>query len=651
MDHPQGAQQRRATAWLTPGLCAAFGVALLAQELVLLLQIAPHDQPLATWRWRLLFPMTAVSVALLLPFRVRWSFLGTIGAVVSLGLLADAAYFSFFGSLTSLRSAVSLHQLWDVRDSVLELIQPPGVLVALLFAALAIAGPLIPDPRVRRSRECAAGLVLAVLTGATALVAWRTPIYERTHHIGRNPWQLPAQHWGSHYSPVRFAVAFGPVNYHARDLAQWWRSRHSRPAPLSAEREAELRAWLEHKHALNATASPLFGLGRGRHVVIVQLESWQHLLTERAVDGVEITPRFNQLAQESLVFDCIMDVTHHGRTSDAEFALHTGLLPDIRKPAAFHHVGSVAISLPRALRELGYRTMSFHAYDRAFWNRAYTHPDWGIDEMYFREVFSKEEQIGLGAADHAVYRLVARKLAERDRQLSLAFVISLSSHHPYIYTPREYADFFARLTPGQGYGLIGGYLRSARFADDALGAFIDEMIRLGLHQRTLYVIYGDHDMGGVGVTRPVPELGPDAFTLTGDRVPLLIAVPGEEQRIAAVRERYRTTLAGLHDVGPTLLHLLGETPPLGMEGTHLFVPPELRDPLPLPPEGAYAKDGVIYWPPAAFLLSPSARARFDAAAADSARRERELVQELLDHRVQARVVGSGDSATRVARGG
>jgi phosphoglycerol transferase MdoB-like AlkP superfamily enzyme len=369
------------------------------------------------------------------------------------------------------------------------------------------------------------------------------------------------------------------------------------------------------------------------------------------VDGVEVTPHFNRLAREGLAFDYIMDVTHHGRTSDAEFALHTGLLPDVRKPAAFHHVGSVAISLPRALRELGYRTMSFHAYDRAFWNRAYTHPDWGIDEMYFREVFSGEEQIGLGASDHAVYRFVARKLAERDPQLALAFVISLSSHHPYIYTPREYAHFFARLTPSRGYGLIGGYLRSARFADDALGAFIDEMIRLGLHQRTLYVIYGDHDMGGVGATRPVPELDPDGFTLTGDRVPLLIALPGEEERIGTLREKYRETLGGLHDVGPTLLHLLGEAPPLGMEGTHLFVSPELRDPLPLPPEGAYAKNGVIYWPPAAFPLSPGSPVRPDTAAADSARRERELVQDMLDHRAQAELVGTGQLATRVARGG
>ncbi|MCP4006995.1 MAG: LTA synthase family protein [bacterium] len=632
--------------WLTPVLCTAFAGLLITQESRLLLEITPDSQSMVTWPWRLLSPLAALSFALLLPWRLRWIFLGLVGSAASLIMTADSAYFSFFHSVTSLRAAVSLHQLWDVRDSVFHLVEPAQLVLVVAFIGLALFGALGKAPRspglLTSARAWSAGL--AALSLVVWWIAWRTPVMENTHHIGNQPKRLPSEHWGSRYSPVRFAATFGVVNYHLNDLGRWSRSRIFAPAPPTRERRGEIRNLLERKFELNQSSSPLRGIAEGRHVVILQMESWQQFLVDLKIDGVEVMPFFNALSREGLRFDYMMDVTHLGRTSDAEFAVHTGLLPDVRKPASFFHLGSIAVSMPRTLKRMGYRTASYHGYDRAFWNRAYTHPEWGIEEMYFEEAFREEEQLGLGASDRAVFRFVTEKLVSSD-QPAMSFVLSLSSHHPYIYTPREYEKLFAYMDPSQGYGLMGAYLRAVHYADWALGEFIDEMKRKGLHEKTLYVIYGDHDMGGLAMKRGIPELGQNVSSPSADRIPLLIHIPGEEARLASVGDTYRDTIGGLHDLFPTIVHLLGEDPPLGVTGTHLFVPQAERDPLPIPgPADLYVWDHMLHGPGGFLPLKPGLTPQRPVPGPKGPTLERQLIEDMLDHRLQRELIALRSAA-------
>lgn len=542
--------------------------------------------------WRLIWPLFFLGAAALFPFRARMVFLGISGLFLTGLAVVDAAYFRFFGSVPSLESAGTAGQLWDVRDSVIALISGFELALFVPYSVFFIAAAYAP--RIVHSNASHARSELLRIRGLTAALlfaaafgnnvkAWRTPIIEQTHHIKESDWVMPADHWGSRYSRATKAATFGLFTFHYSDLMGYMKEA---PADRSLE-PYQLRIIdqvLDAKKNLNDLATPFFGLANGRRIIVIQLEAVQHWVLGLEVDGVPAMPNLDRLRKSALSWDYIMDITATGRTSDAEFAVMTGLLPDARLRTL--GLGTKAQSpqyLGRILRSKGYRLASYHGYKRSFWDRAYNHPFYGIAEMYFEEVYDTSETLGLGVPDPFVYDFMVDKLEDEREEKSLSLMISLSSHHPFIYTPEEYNSHFASLDPHEGWGLVGPYLRSVRYSDDALGAFLDQLEERGLLEDSLLVIYGDHDMGFVGLDRPVPGSDRIASHAGEDRVPLVIAIPGQEELIAKQGPEHTDATGGLHDLLPTLLHLLGEEAPRGIVGTNLLVPDRYRGAVPLPP--------------------------------------------------------------------
>ena len=76
---------------------------------------------------------------------------------------------------------------------------------------------------------------------------------------------------------------------------------------------------------------------------------------------------------------------------------------------------------------------------------------------------------------------------------------------------------------------------------------------------------------------------------------MIFLMPGLEETIAVEGEAYRNTVGGLQDIFPTICHLLGIETPLGVWGTHLFVPNEARDPmLTMRHPGGFFYNGILY---------------------------------------------------------
>ncbi len=372
------------------------------------------------------------------------------------------------------------------------------------------------------------------------LVARFTPIYEDTHHIGRDKWIMPADHWGSKYSFTTYATTFGLYNYDLHDL--FGSLYMGRPrGDLTAQHALAIDAVLEHKQALNALPTPFAGIARDRRIVVVQLEAITHWVLDLEIDGEPVMPFLSGMARRGLSWDFVMDVTSIGRTSDAEFAVMTRLLPDTSRPNSFTHADRAHAYLPRTLKSMGYRTSSYHGYEKSFWNRTYTHPVYGFEQMYFDDVYDSKQILGLGVPDDVVYNFLIERLAEESAK-SFSFVISLTSHHPFVYAPAAYNHLFPSLHPAEGWGFLG-------------------------------------------TEKTLPQMSKFTYTIAEERVPFLVVVPGEEARIAAHRDDHTTATGGLQDVFPTLMHLLGEPVPRGVMGTNLLVPDAVRDPVPLPSKG------------------------------------------------------------------
>jgi lipoteichoic acid synthase len=621
-----------------------FVVVLVSLEREVILTIADPGTYPPSLLWQLLWPIGLIATSLLFPPWMRWIFLGITGCASILVLAADSAYFAFFGTVTSMFMYTSLHQLVDVRDSVSNLISLQRLLPAILFLPLFGLGvwnvlrrkPAKQEtllPRGDWSNNPRAWTALLLVTNLTmGCIAWNIPIYEKTHHLGRENWIKPSEHWNSTYSRSSYASTFGVFNYHVMDLIGATRSIITK-APLLDERKEEIVQHLAHKKHLNDQKSPLWGIARDRHVIILQLESLQHFLLDLEVQGHEVTPVLNALSRNALAWDYIFDVTYIGRTSDAEFATMTGLLPDPRKPASYYALSDALVTLPKALKESGYATSSIHGFKRSFWNRGHTHPLYGIDEMHFEERFTEMPKMGLGPSDKDVLRYTADLLESNREQKQFLFFASLSSHHPYIYVPAKYGQPYAHLQLGAGYGLIAPYLASASYTDEAIGEFLQMLDERSLLEDSILVIYGDHDRGGLGAHKPIPEVGERMNSFAEDRIPMIIVIPGKEEIIAAHADEYRGVMGGLHDLFPTLLHLLGEEVPLGVLGTHLFVENGRRDPIPIPTApGLFAYRGALALPSGKVMKSRLLTESIDKMPSQQdALVDQLAVQSLLDH--------------------
>jgi arylsulfatase A-like enzyme len=149
-----------------------------------------------------------------------------------------------------------------------------------------------------------------------------------------------------------------------------------------------------------------------------------------------------------------------------------------------------------------------------------------------------------------------------------------------------------KLGPWEGT-VFGNYLHGIHFFDEAFGDLEATLKKQGLLDRTVIVIYGDHDAGLpsdprfsrlVGLPDRSPGLSP------ADGVPLFIHVPG----VAALQGE-RKLAAGLTDVAPTVLALVGIDPAgLPYVGRNLLGRPG-DDPI-VRPYGSWVDDRHFFVP-------------------------------------------------------
>jgi phosphoglycerol transferase MdoB-like AlkP superfamily enzyme len=600
--------------WLSVGAV----LALLLQEQRVLSTFGGEGSE-ARWTPALM-PLVVVGVALLTGTRWRWRVLSLLGFAWSLVLLADRAYAEYFHQPINFRMTSGLGQLWDVRHSIVALVQPYDLAMLVSWIVLGVFAwrrRAMLSGSIGRS-SWATGALLAV-AGTAGLV-----------HAGVRASALEIPALGG--SVGAYAREFGLGWYHLRDV--WGLlGGGSEGRPLDDEQRERILGALLHKERLNATDSPLFGVARGRNVMLIQLEAFSHALRDLPVREGSVTPTLDRLAREGLFFERAMDTAGVGRTSDCEFQVLTGLRSHSTVPVAFAHTQHDYTTLATVMTALGGETRSYHGNRGGFWNRSVTHPNYGIARSEFVESFEATVPRPWGVSDADVFAQLPERLAALDARF-VALLISLSSHHPFRDVPAAVADW---PVPAKDGSMLAGYLRLAHFTDAALGDFMQRMHDAGLAERTLFVIYGDHDPGLDADGRRVlgERLGRDLDHPAERRVPLLFVAPGAERELAAGRGAAAKTVATFADIAPTVLHLLGEPVPLGMYGTHLFVPPVARDLVALGEQQGFARGDTVHTLHDDLRrLSPKQVAALDASARE-AQRERVLIDLILDHGGQA----------------
>ena len=256
----------------------------------------------------------------------------------------------------------------------------------------------------------------------------------------------------------------------------------------------------------------------GYNVIIVHLESMMQFLIGLEINGQEVTPNLNKLARESMYFDNFYSQVSVGTSSDAEFTLNTSLLPAQSGTVAVSYYNRNYVSIEKLLKEKGYYTFSMHGNKATMWNRQNLHDSLGYERFYSQDDYDIDEVIGLGLSDKSFFKQSEVKLEEINNMVNseekynnyMGTILMLSNHTPFEDPYYLEGDNAFDVTYHTGrydengneiiydYLLeddvetIGRYIRSAHYADEAFGEFMEYVNSHDEFNKTVFVMYGDH---------------------------------------------------------------------------------------------------------------------------------------------------------------
>lgn len=445
--------------------------------------------------------------------------------LLALIVLSDLLYFRYFNVLPSVTDIQFLKVLPEIRDSVASLFSP----LYLLFFADVI--PLLFHHfHLKKSKESPDPGILISLAAATVLALLVFTDFSLS--------ELKSS--GQAYA------RFGLLHYHISQL----------PGVIAvAEKEKTESEKIENPVPVRkrAEAAPrFFGAAKGRNVIVIQVEALQDFVINMKYNGQVLTPSLNKLLiNDSIYFNRFYQQLGKGGTSDAEFVTQNSLYPSMDLPAYSKYQSNKFMGLPMILKDKGFSTIAFHAYKPEFWNRQNIYPMLGYDRFINMNDFNPEEIFGWGLSDKYFFKQSAAFLS-KTRQPFYSFLITLSSHHPYAL-PKKYKKI--QLKPEHQDTMLGRYLQTINYTDEALGLFLEELKTLGLYENSIIAIYGDHR----AIPNGVPEndklmsglLGHEYTYDESLNVPLIIHIPGKNINEANI------TVGGQMDFLPTMLNLLG----------------------------------------------------------------------------------------------
>lgn len=294
------------------------------------------------------------------------------------------------------------------------------------------------------------------------------------------------------------------------------------------------------------------GIGKGKNLIVIQLEAVQDMMIGATYEGQEITPNLNQLLKkDTLYYDNFYSNIGKGNTADAEFSSLNSLYPVIDGESYRLYQDNTYNGLPWIMRQNGYYSFAIHGYNGEFWNREYIYPKEGFQDFYSKEDLNQDDIIGMGISDKSMFKQLIPILQKQTGPF-FTFAITLTDHHPFVLD-EQYRTL--TLADKDKDTKFGDYLETVRYTDEALGQFFNDLKAAGLYDNTVIALYGDHhgmNCGMEDVHARVSEfLGRNYDYDEMLNVPLIIHVPGSN-----TNETIHTT-GGQIDFMPTISNIMG----------------------------------------------------------------------------------------------
>jgi lipoteichoic acid synthase len=478
-----------------------------------------------------------------------WIAFLVLDLLVTILALADLWHFRFYGDVLSVASLSDAPQLWRVLPALIVLVRSTDYILLVDVGA-----GLLLYPWVRQAASNGYGSPLFSVGGFA--IAGLIAAIPSVRLFKSDPEEV----FEYVFQRRQVVSAIGLLPYHAYDCVMHLIYSFSTQVKAAVE-IPRIEELIAERRGIRAE-SPLFGSARGLNIIVISAESLQGFTIGFELEGREVAPNLAGFARESLQFTRFHDQTHLGTTADAEWMALQSLYPPARGAVSTRFAANVFRALPRVLADHGYETVSACAEPPDFWNMRQMHPRLGFQRTFFEPDYKPGKWVGIGLADDEFFEQTVPKL-EALEQPFFSYLITSSVHAPFTLPTS-----LQRFDPGQLRGTaVGNYLQAIHYFDDAFGRFIARLDKVGLLNRSLLVVFGDHqahisnELKAAGIPPSPPgrtESDSKAlesyrhWTTTHD-VPLLIRFP--DAASCGVRE----TPGGHLDIAPTIMSLAGIT--------------------------------------------------------------------------------------------
>ncbi|MDW2875600.1 MULTISPECIES: LTA synthase family protein [Bacillaceae] len=456
--------------------------------------------------------------------------------IISAILFANVVFYRFFNDFLTVPVLFQTSNMSDLGSSVSELLNLTDLLYFADFIILAIIMMFRPQALVYREHSQKNRRAFFLAAVAIAFFNLGLAETERPQLLTRT------------FDREMLVKNIGTYNYHIYDV--FLQSKSSAQRALADGSElADIGNYARASYV--APADGMFGIAKGKNVILISMESTQNFVINEKVNGQEITPFLNDFIKESYYFNNFYHQTAQGKTSDSEFLVDNSLYPLSRGAVFFTHSGNKFAAAPEILNQNGYYTASLHANNKSFWNRDIMYDSFGYQRFYSLPDYEVTEtnSVGWGMKDIDFFEQSIQHLKEMPEPYYAKF-ITLTNHFPFELGEED--QFIEPYTSGNK--TVDNYFPTVRYTDEAIKNFIQKLKDEGIYEDSIIILYGDHYGISENHNKAMGEfLGTEVTPFVStqlQRVPLIIHIPGQEGKTIS-------KVSGQIDIKPTILHLLG----------------------------------------------------------------------------------------------
>ncbi len=416
--------------------------------------------------------------------------------------IISSIYYTFYTSFASVGELGTVGQVETVTGSIFEKIR----FVDIMYIAIPIIFYLIHKrllssayyyfiDKIEKGKKM---VVSTILVGVLCLA------YSFGVATGTDYSRL-AKQWNRLYIVERFGI----LMYQFNDLVQFLTLQTNSLFGYEDAQEA-FNEYFDNKE--EHIENEYTGILKGKNIIFVHMESIQTFLMDLEFNGQAVMPNLNRLADEGMFFENFYPQVSTGTSSDTEFTLLTGLMPAASGAVFTSYYDKEYFTIPKYLKEQGYYAFSMHGNLSSMWSRDRAHPSLGYEGMYFEESFTYTENdvINLGINDRLFFQQAIPILEniESTYENYMGTIITLSNHSPFSiasqYSTLDLTSHYSTVNPETGEVIdhavdylsdsaVGEYIKSANYADTALGDFLNYINSSSAFDNTIFVFYGDHD--------------------------------------------------------------------------------------------------------------------------------------------------------------